>query len=396
MSATCSLPARLQKLSDPALIESTKSAVRKERNATTVVLHHFIEVENRRLYANRHSSLFAWAREELRYTEGAAQRRIDSSRLLRRHPYLEQQIENGRISLTQLSYARHFFRQEKKHGSPYSLEQEREVLTALEGKSTRKTLRFLMERSSAPEKLDPKSGARPMKNGKTELRLILDEETMNDLTRIKELWSHAVPDGDWAEIIARMANVTLEKIHPMKKAERAVQRKEKRSTPAQEATPAKPHQDLTARKSAASTAASTPPTSASVNFPTGASASAGGTTLVLPRKLTTDIVEDIAPVKGERKICLPHLGHTRYIPASVKQAVWLRDGGRCAYADSTGKRCESRHQLEYDHRIPFALGGDNSPSNIRLLCRSHNSLMADRAFGRRLMTNRSQRESAVK
>jgi hypothetical protein len=455
MSSTSFLPSRLKSLSDQALIESTKAAVRTERSATTVVLHHFIEVENRRLYADRHSSLFAWAREELRYSEGAAQRRIDSSRLLRRHPQIEEQIESGQLTLTQLFYARQFFRQEKKHGKPYSLERECEVLTDIEDQSTRETLRYLMERSSAPEKLDPKIGPRPKKNGKTELRLILNEETMNDLHRIKELWSHAIPDGDLTEIIARMAKVTLEKIDPLKKAERAAQRREKRAAQrmanqdvskkqqdrslsadqrvAMRKTKQATHSDSSAsyKNSAAasvsdvatSATASEPPAAAATSdastsvldaVPTpvpspalapataasataNSTAGAGGVPRSLPVTMSTEIFEGIDPVTGERQISLPHLWPSRYISADVKHAVWLRDEGQCTYVDHDGKRCCSRHQLEFEHIIPFALGGENSVDNIRLLCRCHNSHMADRTFGRRLMNQklRLRRESVL-
>lgn len=42
-----------------------------------------------------------------------------------------------------------------------------------------------------------------------------------------------------------------------------------------------------------------------------------------------------------------------------------------------------RRCLEYDHRRPFALGGSSDDAeNIRLLCRAHNRLHAEYAFGK--------------
>ncbi|MFO7914151.1 MAG: HNH endonuclease signature motif containing protein, partial [Candidatus Krumholzibacteriales bacterium] len=32
--------------------------------------------------------------------------------------------------------------------------------------------------------------------------------------------------------------------------------------------------------------------------------------------------------------------------------------------------------------LPFGMGGDNSPENLRLLCGRHNRLMAEREYGR--------------
>jgi len=33
---------------------------------------------------------------------------------------------------------------------------------------------------------------------------------------------------------------------------------------------------------------------------------------------------------------------TLTVPASVKRAVWLRDGGRCAFVANNGRRCAAR------------------------------------------------------
>ena len=41
---------------------------------------------------------------------------------------------------------------------------------------------------------------------------------------------------------------------------------------------------------------------------------------------------------------------SRHIPAKVKRAVWLRDGGRCAFVASAGRRCNERAFLEFHHR----------------------------------------------
>jgi 5-methylcytosine-specific restriction endonuclease McrA len=72
----------------------------------------------------------------------------------------------------------------------------------------------------------------------------------------------------------------------------------------------------------------------------------------------------------------------RYIPVWIRAEVWKRDGGCCAYTTSDGVRCGERSALEYDHVIPWALGGpSDEPDNIRLLCRAHNQLLARQTFG---------------
>ncbi len=71
---------------------------------------------------------------------------------------------------------------------------------------------------------------------------------------------------------------------------------------------------------------------------------------------------------------------SRRIPQRVKDEVWLRDGARCVQVLADGSRCPEREGLEFDHIIPWALGGTSRHAgNIRLLCRGHNQLRARRA-----------------
>lgn len=56
---------------------------------------------------------------------------------------------------------------------------------------------------------------------------------------------------------------------------------------------------------------------------------------------------------------------SRRIPAEVQREVWKRDGGRCC-------RCGTSQQLEFDHIVPWFLGGSNTARNVQLLCRPHN------------------------
>ncbi len=84
----------------------------------------------------------------------------------------------------------------------------------------------------------------------------------------------------------------------------------------------------------------------------------------------------------------------RRIPKHVRREVWERDGGQCTYTSDTGRRCECRKQLEYDHVIPKALGGDDSAANQRLRCREHNQLEAERAFGKRYVEGRREARRA--
>ncbi|MDD5627552.1 MAG: hypothetical protein PHU21_00690 [Elusimicrobia bacterium] len=85
----------------------------------------------------------------------------------------------------------------------------------------------------------------------------------------------------------------------------------------------------------------------------------------------------------ERRPAPIHAGQEpRRIPQWVKDEVYARDGGRCAFVAPDGHRCLEREGLEFDHIMPWALGGRSfDPRNIRLLCREHNQMRARRMFG---------------
>ena len=80
----------------------------------------------------------------------------------------------------------------------------------------------------------------------------------------------------------------------------------------------------------------------------------------------------------------------RHIPASVKRAVWKRDGGQCAFVAEGGQRCPARARLEFDHEDPVARGGEATPENVRLRCRAHNGYAADCVFGAAFMSDKRE------
>jgi hypothetical protein len=57
-----------------------------------------------------------------------------------------------------------------------------------------------------------------------------------------------------------------------------------------------------------------------------------------------------------------------------------------------GTLCPETRGLEWDHIVPVARSGDSRASNIRLRCRAHNQLEAEKAFGKQFM--QSKREEA--
>lgn len=59
------------------------------------------------------------------------------------------------------------------------------------------------------------------------------------------------------------------------------------------------------------------------------------------------------------------------IPEEVRRFVFRRDEGRC-------QNCGSPELLQYDHIIPFNLGGSSEPENLQLLCAPCNKAKSGR------------------
>ena len=98
-----------------------------------------------------------------------------------------------------------------------------------------------------------------------------------------------------------------------------------------------------------------------------------------PQKSQRDDSLLVSPRLATRP-CLKNHRVSRSISVAVKEKVLARSGGQCEYPS-----CESNYALQFDHRIPFALGGKNDSENIRMLCPAHNQRMAILALGQRKM-----------
>ena len=65
---------------------------------------------------------------------------------------------------------------------------------------------------------------------------------------------------------------------------------------------------------------------------------------------------------------------------TIKSIIWRKAKARCEYSN-----CTSTYKLEMDHIIPKAMGGLDSPQNLRLLCRAHNIQQAIEKLGKPVM-----------
>jgi 5-methylcytosine-specific restriction endonuclease McrA len=83
--------------------------------------------------------------------------------------------------------------------------------------------------------------------------------------------------------------------------------------------------------------------------------------------------------------------NSRHIPDAVRREVFTRDGARCTFVSTDGRRCAERGRLELHHEQPFGRGGPATAENIRLMCQAHNRLLAERDYGRSFIQQRIER-----
>jgi hypothetical protein len=364
---------RLSDLADPELLSATRTLVAEERRITALVLAYLEEVERRRLHLQRHSSLFEYCRKDLGYSESEANARISAMRLSREVPEVAVALEEGKLSLTNLVKAQVFFNQEKvRVGKAVSQAEKKELLQELEGKSTRECERLLAERS--PMAVLPQERERALSGNHTQISFTADEKLMEELERIRALWGHEGKLG-YAELIQKMAELTLKKIDPM--VHKTVRSTEKPAR-ARSAQSASQSAERSARD--ASTSIKPPQKSSTFSSPTETNKS--------PRaqEERCDKTSDAPPISSQDRALEPDNESdpcldpppefvtpvSRHIPAAVQRAVWIRDQGRCTYRYTHNQqRCRSPFAVEYDHVILYSHGGPHTVDNLRLLCRAH-------------------------
>lgn len=328
------------KLSDTELLARLRRAAGQEHLSLVDLLCYLAEAERRDIALKEgYSSSFEFCVKSLGYSEEEAYRRIHAMRAARKYPAVYAYLADGLLSLTTVSRL-----------EPHlTLENHAELLARAQGKTTRELELILAELEPAQPRPD----------------------------RI-----HAVGAGSCARVVAHEEPAASDA--PLLQAAAAAE------------APCAPMPDRTPEPEPA------PPPARRLRV-----AFDCGETLIaklerarellrhkFPAGRCEEIVEaaldalldrrDMLRGPVARKPAARSDGQAagRHIPKWVRVAVWRRDEGRCAFVSASGRRCAERGGLEYDHIVPFALGGpSDNPANIRLACRGHNTLAAKERFG---------------
>ena len=330
----------MKHLSDQALLIKMDNLVQQERELVTAVLQHLCEIQRRRLFCDLgFPSLFAYAVEKLGYSHDQAYRRISASRLLKQFPELEEKLESGAMTLTNVSLAASFFKRES-----MTVDKKRAFLETLENKSSREAEKIIVATSPKPHTPDRVTA---VSSENVEFRFIGPAHLQKKLDQLKGLLAHSHPNISLGELVEKLAYLGLKEWDPGKPTKR--ERKQSVKTPSPKAY--KTSQSPESNKTEPS-----------------------------PNQFKEESLG--APINVENSKKNPAAPAApdpdRAIPKQLQREIWKRDQGKC-------QNCESLYALEIDHIRPIALGGDASPENLRLLCRACNQRAAIQKLGRHKM-----------
>jgi 5-methylcytosine-specific restriction endonuclease McrA len=394
---------RVRSLSDDAVLLGLTRSLRASRRAVAEIVAHLGEVEERRLHLlGGYSSMFDYCVRCLGMSEDEAYRRIEVARLVRTYPRLLPMLRGGQVSLSvasllkaRLTRANHEALLADLTGK--TVAQAREVLAAWfpqpdvmpllrklptravptaatvrssartaaneaqvpdiarppnpasvneqipsavptagtpEAQSTKPVTSAQQtlprQASPAPALASPSRSLEPLSPDRYKLQLTVTSDLKRKLDLARDLLRHAVPSGDLPTILERALDLLLEQT-----TQRRFAQKRKPAPPTNERT------------------------------------------MPQPVAVTTAPIKPPAPAPAKP---------SRHIPNETRRAVLGRDGLRCTWQGPDGTRCNSQAWLEHDHIIPRGKGGTHDPLNGRLLCRPHNRLSAEQAYGRETIT----------
>ncbi len=334
------------RLSNQELVARVKHLAQREREVTASLIAHLAELDERRLYlAEGCSSLFTYCTQVLHLSEHAAYGRIEAARAARRFPVVLERLGEGSVTLTTVGLL-------APHLTP---ENHRALLDAARHQSKRQVEELVARLCPQP----------PVPASVRKLPTVSQAPASATALPGAAASPQPASEGHGGTAVARpVLAITPPPARPAVIAPLAPQRYRVQFTASAET-----YEKL--RLAQALLRHQIPD---------------GELGKIIDRALTA-LVQELARKKfaatarprGSRGTA----PGSRHIPAEVTRAVWIRDGGRCAFVSHNGRRCTERGFLEFHHVTPYAAGGESTADNIQLRCRAHNGYEAERCFGRR-------------
>ncbi|MDG0815872.1 HNH endonuclease [Bdellovibrio svalbardensis] len=327
----------LKNISNHELCLRMEKLVRSERKITHLILMHILEIESRRLYADLgFDGMFSYLTKGLGYSESGAYRRLQSARILKQVPSAADKLETGALNLSQLTQVQKCLKEASKlNAADCSKERTQALLEKIENKNTFQTEKVLAIEFNKAVQLH--EVVKPQGDESVRLEITFSKKQYEELEQARALLSHVCPDGTWSEVLAVLA----QKFNQSKLGKNSTQgfaaKQEKAVAPAE-----------------CMDAAGIEKVEAASSVKSGAD-------------------------EGTAKTKTGSMAERKYLSVKIRRDLFAKAQGCCEYRDAkSGRTCGSTYQLQVDHIYPRALGGGDEQTNLRILCRSHNLLMANR------------------
>jgi len=324
---SCALTEPVARLSDAELISFFSDLLIEGREKLVLELEIIGELDRRKCFFH-YSSLRSYLVVECKMEEHTAERKIRASRMLRRFPELKEELESGRLTITHLEFAQGCAYREKLSDLELS-----QLFQAISGKSCKQAQKEIATLYPSPNDTLPQERIRPLTEELSEVRFVASEELVTQIEEIRGLLFHSHPKLNLGELFEILTRDYLDRHHPEKKAERALQKKKKEDETEIKVPEEKPNAEQATEI---------------VSLPT-----------------------------------LPWVRDPKRVPSQqMIHALIHRDGYQCSYFDERTKtRCTSRFALEIDHKKSWASGGRTELVNLRFLCVNHHARVSFLEFG---------------
>ena len=337
---------------DHVLMRDLGFLARRDRATTAELLAHVGEVDERKLYLpEAFPSMYQYCVGALRMSEDTAFRRISVARAARRFPAIFPAIEDGRLNLTSVLLL-----------APHLAPDTAEELLAAAGHKTKEEIRLLLAARFPRPDMPTAVQDGPTAPAQEGLAVLPVGDPTSQLA-LERVGSAVQPNA----LISMEPTAAHGRPTPLSPGRFGVQFTMDQET----------HDVLLY-----------------VRALLGHAVAAGDIPEVFKRSLKAlaEKLERQKLAKCARSRPGKRSENARHVPATVRRAVWMRDGGQCTFTSDKGKRCEARSRLEFDHMDAVARGGHATEGRMRLRCRAHNQFTAEQTFGAEFM--RGKREQA--
>jgi 5-methylcytosine-specific restriction endonuclease McrA len=393
----------LRSLSNQSLADSTRNAASGERRSTRVLLDHLVEIDRRKMHLELgYSSMFDYCTRDLGCSAGAAFRRIQTARCMARFPTLSAMLEKNEVNISTVAQISRVL---LKSGDPT-------LLARIRHKSQREVDELLGE-------------FRPVAPSRERVRAVVVVQPAGESPSMFAP-AAALPRMIQADAVnCEASGESRATTRPQVVQVDAAQQKASCESPAA-ALPQMMRVDVHREASGDSPDAC----EKSAYFRSGTDSERSEQSAGLPRRIAINftvqpefmaaidkikalawhrlpgnasleqvlqvamdyMIEKEDPIKRSQRraqrAATPRQGppsrtatpstRARHIAAAVRDDVFVRDRGQCAYIGRDGKRCKATSGLQIDHVTPVAHGGRGESGNLRLLCAAHNRFESER------------------